>query len=832
LRRSAAEAPLSTSRDGALARAVGLLFFGSGAAGLVYQVLWMRSLGLLFGSDIAGVSIVLGTFMGGMALGHFAGGLICQRLAKPLVAYGLAELGIGLSALLFPSLLRAAEIPLGEAYRALGPESAQYQLLRVALSAGALLIPTGLMGATLPLVLRHFARDDAALGKSGGGFYAANTLGALCGTLLVGFVLLPQLGMARSNACAAALNLAIGASCVAIGWSRRAPEAGDAARRASAAPEANPLCERSARAAILAYGLSGAGSFALEVVWTRVLLQTTSATVYAFAAMLACTLLGIALGSAWAARRIDAARDALLFFARIELAAAAAVAALGALSPALPPLFASLLRAFASSLEAGAALTAATLAAGALLVLPPALLLGASFPAALRAAAPRAAHAGPTSGWLGAANTLGAIAGSLAGAFLLLPALGARGSLAAISLLFAAIGLGLLVARGASLARALAEPAQLAMLASAGALGTLSAALPYRPTLNFHQRASASIELLYHAEGAQSTIDVVRSQNGTTSLVIGGNVEADDSETQRRHFVLKAHLPLLFLPEPKRVLVIGLGMGITLRSTLRHPGVEQIDVVELSREIAEAQRLLREINGDVLSEPRVKLRIDDGRSFMRYAHDRFDMISADPIHPKVSRVGTLYTEEYYADLRARLAEGGVVCQWMPLYQISPSRLRSAVASFAAVFPEATLWYVKNHALFVARGDGRALIESAADWERLRERIRSPEVSADLAPFGFAEPEALFAQLLLGPDEIRAFAASEASLPRNTDDYPYLEYFVPADLNYVPRDNLRELLRFESGPSRALPGLPADVAQRLRERARGRAERWLAELERS
>jgi len=815
-----------------LASAIGLLFTGSGAAGLVYQVIWMRSLGLLFGSDLYGVSIILGTFMGGMALGHLAGGWLCERTARPLFAYGLAELGIGVFALGFPSLLAGSEGVLGDAYRALGPESPRYQALRVLLSAGALLLPTALMGATLPLILRHFARSDARLGQSGGGFYAANTLGALAGTLLAGFVLLPQLGMAKSSACAAALNLAIGGVCSALGWRRPLPPPPAAApRREASAAERGSAAPAAARAAILAYGISGVGSFALEVVWTRVLLNTTSATVYAFATMLACTLLGIALGSALAARRIDATADALLFFARLELAAAAAIGALCALSPAVPRFFLGLFRAFlaADSSNAGSALVAATLATGVALIGLPALLLGATFPAALRAAAGSARRAGRSSGLLGFANTAGAIAGSLAAGFWLLPALGARGSLAAIAALFAGNGLLLLSARREPLARALRAPAHAGLLAAALALAGLGAALPYRVVLNLHQRAGAEVEILQHAEGVQNTIDVVRSRSGVTSLVIGGNVEADDSETQRRHFVLKAHLPLLFLPEPRRVLVVGLGMGITLQSTLRHPGVERIQVVELSPEIAEAQAVLRHVNGDVLRDPRVALRIDDGRSYMSFARERFDMITADPIHPKVSRVGYLYTEEYYAAVRARLAPGGVVCQWMPLYQIAPMRLRSAVASFAAVFPEATLWYVKNHALLVARGDGAPLLASAADWRRLRERLADPGVHADLAGVGLGDPEPLLARLLLGPAEIRAFAAGETGVPRNTDDSPYLEYFVPADLHYGPADNLRELLRFASDPGAALPGLPPEVAERLRESARGRGERLLAEL---
>jgi spermidine synthase len=335
-------------------------------------------------------------------------------------------------------------------------------------------------------------------------------------------------------------------------------------------------------------------------------------------------------------------------------------------------------------------------------------------------------------------------------------------------------------------------------IAPAGAVallcGVVALLLPYRVTLNFNQQRPVGAELLYHGEGVQNTIDVVRSANGITSLIIGGNVEADDGYSQRRHFVLKGHLPLLLIPEPKSVLVVGLGMGITLQATARHPGLERIDVVELSPEILEAQSELAAVNGDVAANPIVRIRIDDGRLFMRMTQDRYDMITADPIHPKISRVGYLYTKEYYETIRERLAPGGVVCQWMPIYQIAPTRLRSAIKTFQSVFPEATLWYVEGHALLMAQ-PGR----DGIDADLLRRRFEAEAVRADLASIDIETPEELLRHQIMGPAELSAYLAAESGVPLNTDDYPYLEYFVPRDLFHGTDENVRELARY------AIPG---------------------------
>jgi len=811
---------LSTSLHFSLVTA---LFFLSGAAGLVYQVLWMRHLGLFFGSDMYGVCIILASFMAGLALGSWLGGRLAERSARPLLWYGVAELGIGAFALGFAPLLQqlAPLLPLTYAEDATTPPRLHHAL-RVALAGGVLIAPTTLMGATLPLIMKHFVRARERLGRLAAHFYAVNTLGALVGTLAGGFALLPYLGMRGATVSAAALNLAIGATCVALGF--RAGTAADhppAATALDPMPDLDPATRlRFARAAIVALGLSGFASFALEVVWTRILMMSFSATVYSFASMLSCFLLGIFLGSRAVGRLVDAHPRPLSLLAWLELGAGLSVGALCLVLNLVPEVFGRLLAAVAALLGDARhhALVVSTMLASFTLLIVPTSLLGATFPVALRVYTRSVASVGSRTGNLYAANTCGAILGSLVAGLWLVPSLGPRAGLALVALLFS--GIGLFLGRVEARRSGWAIPAAAAATLTVAGLSLL---LPYRTILNFNQRAEIDTELLYHAEGVQSTVDVIRSPSGVTALVIGGNVEADDGEVQRRHFVLKGHLPLMLVEEPRSVLVVGLGMGITLQAIARHPGIERIDVVELSPEIVRAQRALREVNGDILANPIVSVRIDDGRAFMELAQERYDMITADPIHPKISRVGYLYTREYYQAIRERLKPDGVVCQWMPIYQIAPARLRSAVRTFIEVFPESTLWYVDNHALLLG-----GLDSASVDFGRLQRRFEDPAVREDLASIGIDSPEQLLAHLLMGPRELEAFVAADGTVPLNTDDYPYLEYFVPRDLFFGVADNTRTWETHLTDPASHVSGASQSSLQGIRAHAANR-ETWLLRL---
>ncbi|MFQ5415991.1 MAG: fused MFS/spermidine synthase [Myxococcota bacterium] len=807
---------------------VSILFFLSGTSGLVYQVLWMRSLSLFFGSDMYGVSIILSAFMGGLALGSFGGGQFAERTERPLFWYGVAELGVGAFAFIFPSLLDVFDPWLRSAYPgAPGSSSAGYLGVRILVSTGALVIPTVLMGATLPLIMHHVVRRREALGELAAHFYAVNTLGALTGTLGAGFILIPYLGTSRATVCAAAINLVVGACSVSVGLRARRPSATSSAE-GTAGEEHDPLPghspaqrRRLARAAVIALGVSGFGSFALEVIWTRILLISFSATVYSFASMLACFLFGIFVGSRLVGRIVDRHQDPLGLFAGLELGIGLSVGILCLVVNAVPGLFGRLMGAVAQLLGEGRdhTLVVSTLAASLLLLFVPTTLLGATFSVALRAYTTNIARAGSRAGNLYAANTMGAIFGSLSAGLVAVPLLGTTLGLALTAALFTSIGLSLSMTRAAVYGASWVGSRSLAVAVVAVVLAGASVTFPYRVRLNFNQTAEG--ELIYHAEGVQNTIDVIRSESGSTALIIGGNVEADDSYLQRRHFVLKGHLPLLLMDAPRTVLVVGLGMGITLQATARHPGLERTDVIELSPEILAAQTSLADVNGDVVNDPLVNVRIDDGRVFMKLGEGRYDMITADPIHPKVSRVGYLYTREYYESIRSRLNDEGVVCQWMPIYQIAPRRLRSAVATFLDVFPEASLWYVANHALLIAKKHA-----SRIDFEALRGKLEDPKVREDLSSIGIPSAEVLLSHLIMGPAELRAYVDAGGDVPLNSDSYPYLEYFVPRDLFRGTVDNLREFVKFLANPADYAERMPPKSRARLDRLVEGRAERML------
>lgn len=808
--------------------AVTVLFFLSGAAGLVYQVLWMRSLGLFLGSDLYALSIILSSFMGGLALGSLIGGRVAERVSRPLFWYGVAEVGIGLFALLFASILTGFDPILRAAYPASGEGSWLYQAIRVGMATFVLLVPTTLMGATLPLILKHFVRGRSVLGEMAGYFYAVNTLGALTGTAVAGFVLLPYLGMSVTTLGAASLNLLIGGCCLVLGARIALPPIAGSSEAGATNAALDPIPglstaqrARIARAALVALGLSGFGSFSLEVLWTRILVISSSATVYSFTSMLCCFLLGIFLGSTLVSTRVDEHPAPLRLFAALELGVAVSLTALCLAIHSIPDLFGRLLGGVSTLVDPEHALVVTTLAVSLLLLIVPTTLLGATFAVALRAYTTNVAQVGLRTGNLYFSNTLGAILGSLVAGLVLIPAFGLKTTLAGIALLFLAIGL--MLERTHAEGR-LAGRAGLRVAVAGGVtlLGVgIALAVPYRVALNFNQNAGTDTELLYHKDGVQSTIDVVRATSGVTTLIIGGNIEANDEPTQLRHFILKGHLPLLFLEHPGEILVVGLGMGITLDATARHPGVEHIQVVELSPEIVEAQEHLQDVNGDILANPLVDVRIDDGRSFMKLSSGQYDMITADPIHPKISRVGYLYTREYYEMIRSRLRDGGIVCQWMPLYQISPTRLRSAVKSFAAAFPNAMLWHVKNHALLVATTGVPSI-----DYPLLVRKFEQKSVREDLARIGIDSPEELMSLFLMGPEEIRAFVDAEPDIPENTDDYPYLEYFVPSDLFYDEQDNVQEMVKFLADPTRLLRALPRESAAKIRRLSAGRAERLI------
>ncbi|HTO62398.1 MAG TPA: fused MFS/spermidine synthase [Bradyrhizobium sp.] len=753
-------------------RAFSAIFFLSGATSLVYQIAWMRKLSLFFGSDVYSTAVTLGAFMAGLCAGSWLAGRLGRRLTRPLFAYGAIEIGVAIYALAFAAILGLFDPLLTDIYqRTFVADSAIYQIVRAAIAFAILLPPTALMGATLPLVIQHFAVADRILGSRLGYFYATNTIGALVGTLAAGFVLLPRIGVTATVVMAAAINAAIGLAGLWLGTA-----AGPVKLETAELSVAQNKPQMARVLVLAAMAMSGFAALALEVSWTRVLVQSFSATVYAFAIMLVAFLFGIYWGSLRESGVVDRRERPAARLVMLEFGLSAYVAALSVLTYLVPSVFGFLVWSLTAVTAGnfGLASVIAQFVAASILIIPATIMLGATFPLAIKIYSRDIRERAGDTGTIYAANTFGALLGSLAGGFLLIPAFGVHGSLIAIACFFLLAALIL-----NPLGEKPRDRRQTFIAGTAVAVGVACGAavlvLPQQTVVNFNMQRSTHPEVIYHGEGVSHTVDIVRTPTQQTLMMIDGNIEADTTLIQRRHFILKAHLPLLLNRDPRDVAVVGLGLGVTLSATTHNPAVDHIQVIELTPEMLRAQQYLRHVTDNVLANPKVSVLIDDGRNFLNRSTAKFDVITADPIHPRISGVGYLYTREYYEAVRSHLRPGGYILQWMPMYAISRKSFDVAFRTFAGVFPNASFWYVRGHGLFVA-----GLDKFTIDYQALRERFAAPEVRRDFESIGLRSPEELMSHLLMDDQHIASYLQAEESLGPviNTDDDSYLEYATP------------------------------------------------------
>jgi spermidine synthase len=815
-------------------RALGLLFacfFVSGASGLVYEVVWLRWLVHLFGATTLAVATILTAFMGGLALGSWLGGRLAARLPHPLRAYGWLEIAIGAWALALPATLAA--IP--PALRWLGATEASsftaLSLARFGLAGALLLLPTACMGATLPLLAEAAAPRIAGRGGRVGRLYAVNTAGAVLGTATAGFLLLPSIGVSWTNRLAVLLNVAVGAA--ALGLSAWSP----GGRAATPAPAADRTIDRPAtRLALGAVLVSGALAMVYEVAWTRALALVLGSSVYAFTVMLTTFLLGLAGGSWLVARRVDRLAEPgvalAVVLAGIGVTAFAGVAVLGE----LPWLF---LRLFAWSDGRHDLLLALEFLLSGVLMLGPALGCGAVFPLAVRLAG--GDGAGRAVGTLYAANTVGAIAGSFAGGFVLVPVAGIRGTLLLAVLLNLACAFAVALTapparpalRGGLLAGvpilALAVP----LLAPAWSPATMSSGVAvYARSLSQLSRREfearrARVRLLFYDEGLTTTVSVEQDDRATY-LRVNGKTDAStgvDMPTQ----VLLGHLPALLHPAPADGVVIGLGSGVSVGSALRHP-FRRVTVVELEPAVVTASRFFDAASGRPLADPRTRLVVNDARNFLLLTRERFDVIVSEPSNPWMTGAASLFTREFFELARDRLRSGGVFGQWVQLYSLTPDMLRTIVRTFATVFPHAVV--------FQSSSGDTMLVGSAAPlqpaYPALAARLLAPPVAEDLARVGIRHVADLAARLVLDVSDVERFVQAAVL---NTDDNAHVEFTAPRTL-YVDAvaENVQRLTAAFQGGGPWLGALvgtapddfPASLASRLLARGQPRQAGAVAE----
>ena len=781
------------SRTPLAPRALTLVFALSGCAGLVHEVAWARALGQSLGNSLQALTTVLAVFLGGLGLGSAIAARAAGRSRDPLRAYAVIEGLLALCGVLAPALARVLPLILEAAGPWCGSEWS-LSVLRCGLAVLALAPTTLLMGATLPYLVRESVSLGAPPGGALAALYGANTLGAAAGALLGSFALLPLLGTRAAFLAAGLMNALAAAAAVLLRSRPRAAPAGRQPLPSEAPAQAVPAFSSARRQGLLmsAAALSGAVGAVLQVGWTRVAALAFGSTVYALGITLASYIFGLGVGPFLARRRM--ARDGS------PAPAAAALAAVGLSSLLLVPILGRLpiVAAIASGWTdaAPASLLALQFGVVAALLLVPAVAQGTAFPALAAAAAgdPRDAHR--LAGRLYAISTWGSVLGFVLAGLVALPFLGARRSLvaaSAVSMLIALLPLSLLprrkvaMAGGGLLFGALVLPWVLPgwdqeLMSGGGFL--------YGPIYRSASGGGAHLrelirgrgEILFSREDGTGLVTVRRSPAGIQSLQINGKTEAStggDMSTQ----LLSAHLPLLLHPEPLDVLVIGLASGITLGAAERHP-LRSIEVVEIAPAVAEAAKRFDAWNGRALADPRVRLVIDDARGRLIPRARRFDVITSQPSNPWVAGVSNLFTVEFYRLARARLNPGGLFCQWVQAYRLSPDDFRGIVASFLRVFPDSTLWEESPGGgdYFLIGGDAPLRLDPKHQHEDGRrqawEHLRGAGID------GLAD---LLSRFVSGPEGLRALSQGGRL---HTDDDLYLETRAPLSMF---RDSLREQL---------------------------------------
>jgi spermidine synthase len=725
----------------------------SGAAGLVDEVVWIRRSALAAGSTTFALSTVLAVFFLGLAIGGWWFGGLSRRVRDPLRACAALEAALAVLVLATVPAFGLVEMGHGLLARALTPDSPLRLPGAFALVAIVLLPPSILMGGSLPLLTRPWARDPGRLGGAIAGLYALHTLGAAIGCAVAGFVLIPAIGLRLSLVVAAGSNLATAALLLAARVPASAPS--DDAGREGLAPAGVR-----ARVALLLFA-TGFVALGAEVLWTRFLALVVRSTTHTATLTLLAVLLGIAIGSAIVSRLPDRRVASATLFGGLQLTTGVLVWTMAMLPSS-----------FWLALGGQAAVIA-------LLLLVPAILSGASFPIAVRLVVASPAWAGVGLGTMSAANTLGGIAGALAMGFAILPGLGLEAGLRTCALTsvaagsFACIGLGPARGRGWAVA---------ASAAAAAFVFLLPAFTRTRLPADYLAVGATLIEA---REGQESNLAVVRRSPEVLRLEIDRWWQGQD---RRTHQVMAAHLPLMLHPRPRRVLVIGAGAGQTPERVTWYP-VEAIDCVDIEPRVFDL--IESHFASAWMRDPRVRLLRADGRHHVATAADRYDVISIEVGQVFRPGVATFYTADFYGRARARLEPDGVISQFLPLPFFTPDELRSVVASFLAAFPEATLWYNTSELLLVGGADAAPSLDRA----RVEAVLAHSRVAADLqySLWGgpaewLARPEVLIGGFLCGPAGLRSLASGA---PPYRDDRPALEYSAAVVAN--PRGHEAETL---------------------------------------
>lgn len=759
-----------------------VLFVGSGFSSLIYQVVWTRLLVLVFGSTTLATSTVLAVFMGGLALGSWLCGRLVDKIGRPFFWYGILEGIIGLWALVIPGLFAAA-VPLYQmVWQNFHLSFLPFSVLRFVIAAIVLLLPTSLMGATLPLLAKFVTSKLDCVGNRVGTLYAVNTLGAVAGCVAAGFWLLPSYGRQVSTLIAAGINFALCAVVIALAHKGESAPASYSREKMDKTP-----LPTSVKWCMVAFAFSGALAMIYEVGWTRALLMVIGSTTFAFSCMLSSFLVGIFAGSLICARFVDRAKQPLLWFAILQVLVFASGLASLSLFNYLPYLNVIINSWFPPN--AFYSMVVRFLLSAAML-LPVALCLGAIFPVVVKACVRDLPVLGKSVGTLYSANTVGAIIGAFLAGFVLVPWLGVEKMLMAASAcnLLIAVGIGCLlpnvsgtrklavVVAGLSLCGwCLQTPSiwdrEVMLFAQTerrrmAYIKTDTSKMSYE---QWRKMVDDHATVLFWRDGQSSSVGITQLKRlPVRSIITNGHVDGSDFYDMPVQ-VLLAGYPLLLKPDAEDVAIVGWGTGVMVGTTLKFP-VKSVTAIELEPAVIEGSPFFARVNHSPEKDPRVRIEINDGRNYLLASPKKFDVIISEPSNPWQAGVCNLFTREYFATCKSRLKSGGLFSLWLQTNEIPPANIKGILRALQSNFPFCVGFVIDTGNVAIVASDQRIVL----DYKKLQEVFANKTMVSDLNRVHVNTAENLLARIGITADSVNRLTGG---VEPNVDDTNKLEFAV-------------------------------------------------------
>jgi spermidine synthase len=769
-----------------------ILFALSGICGLIYEVAWSKYLSLFIGSTAYAHMLVLATFMGGLAYGAFVLGKLVDGARNPLLFYGLVEIAIGLYCLAYPPLLSFLENVFVSTAIALDASSRPtlFLFLKFLLSFSTIIIPTFLMGGTLPILTKFFTKNINDTGNRVAILYFVNSMGAVIGAALAGFFLIRYLGLDSTVWFTAGVNVLIGFA--AVSFSRSVVESSTQLSPvlSQPLPARQVFSKLTTDIAIVTAGASGFIVMLYEITWIRLLANILGSSTYSFSLMLVAFISGIALGSLLVSALISKIKNLYLFLGVCQLGTAVSMILTLPLYERLPYYLWKIAAIFSSTPESFPVFLSVEFLFCFLIMIVPTTFSGMSLPVVAHIASNDITILGKSIGGIFSVNTAGTVLGALTTGLVLIPAFGVKQSLEIGVALNAALGILIVSHDGAVALRWKVGLALVILLigsgyrfqypewnqqvAASGVFRSLSEPPP--PSYAAFVEGRQNGKMLYFNEGVNANVAVIETQKEggrlDKALIINGKTDGssfNDLTTQ----ILLAHIPLMLLPDSAKALVIGFGTGITVGSALKHP-LSSLDCVEISPEVIEASVHFASENGFALLDRRVRISLEDAVTYLKVTEKKYDYIMSEPSNPWIAGVGNLFSADFFALCKRRIEPNGVMVQWFHLYEMNDQVFEIVLRTFTQAFPYVTIWVPLNFDVILL-GSMQPIIP---DFDTMERKMTDESIRQDLARIAVRDIPTLLSLQAISESNT-ALIAGEGEV--NTDRKPLLEFLAPVYL---------------------------------------------------